>query len=67
MEMVVTDFYPICYRINSYQVKGSRVAYSDGVSLRLREALFRCSFLYFLGLVMGLGKFFIYSVMGKMK
>lgn len=67
MEIIVADFYPIHYRVNDYQVSGSRIAYSDGVGLRLREALVRGSAMYLLGFFFALCKFFVLLALGRMK
>lgn len=67
MDLIQADFLAIQYRINPYQVKGSRIAYADGVGLKLREALFRPSLLFFIGTLQGLTKFLIFSLMRRMK
>lgn len=67
MAIVPADFVAIQYRINPYQVKGSRIAYADGVGLKLREALFRGNFRFFAGALLGLGKFIFFSLARKMK
>lgn len=67
MRLVIADFFAIKYRINFYQVKGSRIGHADRVALVLREALFRGSFIYFVGAFFSLAKFFLILVMNRMK
>src|SRR5690606_34343695 len=67
MRLVVADFPAIQYRINLYQVKGSRIAYADGVGLTLREALFRGSPRFFIGAFTSFVKFYVFSLIGRMK
>lgn len=67
MRLVVADFPAIQYRINPYQVKGSRIAYADGVGLTLREALFRGSPRFFIGAFTSFVKFYVFSLIGRMK
>lgn len=67
MAIVSANFVAIQYRINPYQVKGSRIAYADGVGLKLREALFRGNLRFFAGTLIGLGKFIFFSLAGRMK
>src|SRR5690606_21936020 len=67
MNLILSDFLAIQYRINPYQVKGSRIAYADGVGLKLREALYRPSLAFFIGTFLGLSKFVLFSFMRRMK
>src|SRR5690554_984418 len=67
MIIVLANFVAIQYRINPYQVKGSRITYADAIGLKLREALFRGSSLFFLGALVGVGKFFLFTLVRKMK
>lgn len=65
--MLVADFMAIQYRVNEHQVSGSKVAYADGVGLRVREALVRFSIIYSLAASYSLLKFFCFSVFKKLK
>src|SRR5690554_6828513 len=56
--LIMGDFFAIKYRLNEFQVKGSRIAYADAVGLRLRECLYRGSFNYLLSTLYGVSKFF---------
>lgn len=67
MRLVVADFPAIQYRINPYQVKGSRIACADGVGLTLREALFRGSPRFFIGAFTSFVKFYVFLLIGRMK
>ena len=67
MRLLVEDFVAINYRINPFQVKGSRIAYADNAGLLLREGLYRGSAPYFFGSVYASLKFFLLAILGKMK
>tara|TARA_R110000822_G_scaffold297182_1_gene419740 strand:+ start:1436 stop:2203 length:768 start_codon:yes stop_codon:yes gene_type:complete len=67
MKMLIGDFVAIQYRINQFQVKGSRIAYADGVGLLLREGLYRSSMGHLLGAVLAFMKFMLFVIIKKIK
>jgi len=66
MRLVAGDFTAIQYRINPYQVKGSKIAYADGVGLTLREGLFRGSPIFIFGALISLSKFYLFLALKRM-
>lgn len=57
----------ISYRLSSFQIRGSAVAYADGIGVKLREFLLGQGFIYLFGFLFGLIKFFYFKVIGRMK
>lgn len=57
----------LSYRLSSFQVRGSSIAYADGVGTKLREFLLGNGCLFLAGFFIALLKFVIFKIFRKMK
>lgn len=65
LSLVRHDQIVLSYRISDYQSRGSRIAYAEGVAVRVREMLLRRSPLYAMGASLALLKFVVFSLSGR--
>ncbi|MEQ5729668.1 glycosyltransferase family 2 protein [Providencia alcalifaciens] len=57
----------IYYRLSNFQVRGSAIAYADGIGVRLREFILGNNWLYLLGFFYSLFKFLVLRLVNRVK